>query len=584
MMKRFFISMVALVAAIGVFAQTHDEAFKDLINGRLDRGQTAYEALVAKDPSDALANYMLGQIFILQSQIHHNPAFFQKAKDVYTKAMTATSQNPLIMVGVGHLELLEGKNAESRAHFEAAIAATASKKNKKYGDPAILNAIVRANGSGDSKIGDATYAIQKATQSEELLGATPDMFTSLGIIYLKGGGENGGLAKRAFEKALALDPTYAAAYWRVGRIFESQRNPEMFLGYYEKAINANPKFALAYLSLYEYYKNRDVNKAKEYLDFYIANSDKDRETDYFYADYLFRAGKYQESLAKGQEIEASLQGEKFPKVYKLYYYNYDRLKDSVKAMQYMEKYIAEELPENLTGEDFAIMAAAYLRVPGNVVKAETAAEKAISLDTSVAGKVAIMESLANAYAAQQDWASQYKWLDRKNTLKPDNSARNYFFLADAAHKAKDFEAAQRVASNYIRDFPDQAQGYFLKWRSAIAADPDTSKGSALATVDEYNNFLMKDTAKNRRRIINNHGYKIYYYIVKAQDFQKAIEAADAILALDPTDPYGLEAKSAAEKQIKARGQKSAASATGAKPATGQTGTTGGATNKSPGQR
>jgi len=425
--------------------------------------------------------------------------------------------------------------------------------------------------------------VKKAIQREELLGAKPDSFTSLGVIYLKGGGENGGLAKRAFEKALAIDPNYAPAYWRVGRIFESQRNPEMFLGFYEKAINANPKFAQAYLSLYDYYKNRDVNKAKEYLDFYIANADKDIETDYFYADYLFRAGKYQESLTKGQEIEAGLKGEKFSKVYKLYYYNYDRLKDSVKAMQYMEKYIAEELPENLSGEDYALMASAYLKVPGNVVKAETAAEKAIGMDTSVVGKVAIMESLANAYASQQDWVGQYKWLDRKNTLKPDNSARNYFFLADAAHKAKEFEAAQRIASNYIKDYPDQAQGYYLKWRSAVAADPDTSKGSALAAVDEYTSFLMKDTAKNKRRIINNHGYKIYYYIVKAQDFQKALESADAILSLDPADPYGLEAKSAAEKQIKARGQKAVGGAPGGKSPTGQSSGSG-STPAKPGMR
>lgn len=571
MMKRFFISMLALVAAFGVFAQTQQEAFKDLLDGRLDKGQRDFEAIVAREPANAEANYWLGQIYILQGQVHRSPLFLEKAQTSYAKAMTTTNQNPLIVVGVGHIELLQGKVPEARAHFDAAITATASKKNKKYGEPAILNAIVRANGSGDSKIGDIDYTAQKAAQSEELLGATPDMFTSLGVMYLKGGGERGGLAKRAFEKALAIDPNYAPAYWRVGRIFESQRNPDMYLGFYEKAINANPKFAPAYLSLYEYYKNRDVNKAKEYLDFYISNADKDVETDYFYADYLFRAGKYQESLAKGQEIEAELNGEKFSKVYKLYYYNYDRLKDSVKAMQNMEKYLNEELPENISGEDYAIMASAYLKVPGNVVKAETAAEKAIGLDTSVVGKVAIMESLANAYASQQDWAGQYKWLDRKNTLKPDNSARNYFFLADAAHKAKEYEAAQRVAGDYIRDYPDQAQGYFLKWRSAVAADPDTSKGSALPAVDEYTNFLMKDTVKNKRRIINNYGYKIYYYIVKAQDFQKALDCANAILALDPTDPYGLEAKSASEKQIKARSQKAASVSPASKQATGQSG-------------
>ncbi|HSR39033.1 MAG TPA: tetratricopeptide repeat protein [Phnomibacter sp.] len=559
-MKKLFFSLVALVAVVAVFAQTQQEAFKDLLDGRVLKAQKDFENLVAKEPGNAEFNYWLGQIYLMEATLPNYSASGQqqilreKARAVYTKAMTSTNQNPLILVGMGHLDLLDGKNAEARAKFDQAILATANKKNKKYGDPAILNAIVRANASGDSKTGDATFAIEKATQSEELLGATPDMFTNLGVIYLKGGGENGGLAKRAFEKALDLDPNFAPAYWRVGRIFESQKNPEMFLGFYEKAIGANPKFAPAYLSLYQYYSNRDVNKAKQYLDFYIANADKDRETDYFYADYLFRAGQYQESLNKGKEIEAALAGDKYPKVYKLYAYNYDRLKDSVNAMNNMEKYMNEEAPERISGDDYAFMAASYLKVPGNTTKAEVVAEKAIESDTSVVGRVAIMESLANSYSAQGDWKGTYKWLARKQQLKPDNSARNFYFLADAAHKAKEFKAAQEVASQYIATYPDQPQGYFLKWRSAIASDPDTSTGLAIPVVDEYTAFLMKDTAKNKGRIIQNHGYKVYYYLVKVQDYPKALESANAILAIDPTNNYGAMAKSEAERLIKATGK------------------------------
>jgi tetratricopeptide (TPR) repeat protein len=145
-------------------------------------------------------------------------------------------------------------------------------------------------------------------------------------------------------------------------------------------------------------------------------------------------------------------------------------------------------------------------------------------------------------------------LARKQQLKPDNSARNFYFLADAAHKAKEFKAAQEVASQYIATYPDQPQGYFLKWRSAIASDPDTSTGSAIPVVDEYTSFLMKDTAKNKGRIIQNHGYKVYYYLVKAQDYPKALESANAILAIDPTNNYGAMAKSEAERLIKATGK------------------------------
>jgi predicted Zn-dependent protease len=80
MMKRFFISMVALMTAFGVFAQTQQEAFKDLLNGRLDKSQTDFEALVAKEPANAEVNYWLGQIYILQGQLHRSPLYFDKAK------------------------------------------------------------------------------------------------------------------------------------------------------------------------------------------------------------------------------------------------------------------------------------------------------------------------------------------------------------------------------------------------------------------------------------------------------------------------------------------------------------------------
>ncbi|MFM9568692.1 tetratricopeptide repeat protein, partial [Streptomyces turgidiscabies] len=70
-----------------------------------------------------------------------------------------------------------------------------------------------------------------------------------------------------------------------------------------KAIQADPTFPQVYYSLFDYYANRDVNKAKEYLDKYIANAEKDPKNDLYLAEYLFRAGRYQESLDKLKELD-----------------------------------------------------------------------------------------------------------------------------------------------------------------------------------------------------------------------------------------------------------------------------------------
>lgn len=549
MMKRLFLSFITMVmVTTGVFAQSVDDGKKFLYYEQFTKAKDVFNKLIAANPADAEAYYWLGQAYIYDDSL-------PKAQEVYTKALTATNQNPLILVGIGHVETLEKKNTEAKAHFEAAIAATKSKKNKQYGDPLVLAAIGRANADGGSDIGDPVYGIQKLQQAAELEPTNPEIQLNTGVSQLKRGGEYGGEAKKAFDAALRIDPKYARSYMRIGRIFESQKNTTLFLENYNKAIETDPDYAPAYLALYNYYQNRDVNKAKELLDKYIANTQKSRETDFFYADYLFRAGKYQESLAKAKELEAGLNGEPYAKIHKLFAMNYDRLGDSVNAKKEMETYIAQENPAKVTGESYATMAGLYLKTDKDAAKAEEMINKAIAIDTVVENKVGYMSSLATAYAAAGDFKGQYKWLNNMNTLKPDASARNLYMLTDAAIKAGEFGAADTLSSKYVTAFPDQTQGYFLRTKAAMLSDADTSKGTAIPAIDQYNAFLMKDTAKNKNRIITNIGYKVYYYANKSKDYPKAIDALKEILVIDPENSY---AKSALAQLEKIQNKKSGA--------------------------
>ena len=51
----------------------------------------------------------------------------------------------------------------------------------------------------------------------------------------------------------------------------------------EKQLAADPTYAPVYLDYFNYYTERDVNVAKEYLDKFVANADQDCDTDYFVA-------------------------------------------------------------------------------------------------------------------------------------------------------------------------------------------------------------------------------------------------------------------------------------------------------------
>jgi tetratricopeptide (TPR) repeat protein len=239
-------------------------------------------------------------------------------------------------------------------------------------------------------------------------------------------------------------------------------------------------------------------------------------------------------------------------------------------------YIAKQAKDKLKGDDYAEMAKMYLKFPGEADKAEALVEQAVSLDTVVDNKISYMKGIADAYAAQSDWKGNYKWLDKIDQINPRRTAVNYYYLADAAYKSAQFNESMKVSAKYISAYPDQIQGYSMQRRAAVAADPDTSNGLALPAIDQYTVFLMNDKESNKFRILENHGYKIYYYLIKSREYDKALQSSIAILELDPANDYGLQAKAEAERLIKANGGevKSSPTKTDSSSKTVKTGTSG----------
>jgi hypothetical protein len=59
-------------------------------------------------------------------------------------------------------------------------------------------------------------------------------------------------------------------------------------------------------------------------------------------------------------------------------------------------------------------------------------------------------------------------------------------------------------------------------------------------------------AANKGRLLENHSYKFYYYLIKSREYDKAVQSAKDILAIDPENAYGKQALSEAERLLKAR--------------------------------
>ena len=533
-MKRSISIIAAVIFTVSIStAQSIADAVKLLHYGKSKTAKEQLQKMITANDKDAVATYWLGQSMIAVDDV-------KGAKTVYQKALSSGINDPLIWIGMAHIDLLEGGdwNAANQK-FEAAITASLEPKGRNKGKPtvAVLNAIGRANcighlvKDGSSKFGNPEYAVEKLKQASTIDVANTDCFIYMGLCYRKMGGEFGGEAQKAYTEALTRDPKSAVANYYIGKIYLSQQNKPFMEQYYNAALANDVAFAPVYLDYYSYYSNRDVTLAKDYIEKYLQYADKDCNNDYFYADYLFRAGNYQASLAKAKELENSDCKMRVPV---LYAYNYDRMNDSLQAKSSIENFFATATPDKILPTDYDIAIKIYSRFVGMEAQAVTYLNKAIEIDSSKPNQLQYLGQAADLYGKAKNYAEQIKIIQKIIELKGTTSEADYYKLNNAAVQAKDFVLGLDVARKYLAAYPDKPQPVTFFRKSAIGLDPDTSKGLAIPALTELNTILEKDIEKNRKSIFNNLYYMFQYYGGRSKEYAKAVEVLDKMIALYPT--------------------------------------------------
>src|SRR5688572_30378821 len=147
-MMKSFISLVAIVmlGSSAVTAQNVEQGKKFLYYQRYKSAKETLEKVVAANPNDLEATYWLGQTLIKMKDS-------VAAKNLYSKLLQQNGNAPMVLAGMGQVELMEGKTNDARQRFESAISITKAK------DIDVLNAVARAN--TETRLGDPAYAIEK---------------------------------------------------------------------------------------------------------------------------------------------------------------------------------------------------------------------------------------------------------------------------------------------------------------------------------------------------------------------------------------------------------------------------------------
>jgi predicted Zn-dependent protease len=351
------ILIFAVLYANAALAQTIEQGKQLIGYEKFKSARTLFENLIAANPNNDEAVYWLGQSIILPDDISAKD--LEEAKKIYQKTLDATNSQ-LLMAGVGHIELLQGKMQEARSHFEAAANLS---QNKSI---AVLNAIGFANSNPDTKNGDAVYAIDKLKMATLIKKFNdPDVLVNLGDAYRKN--NDGGNALLSYQAALAINPKYARANYRIGKLYQSQgRGQEsIFMEHFENAINNDPAFAPVYSTLFNYYYETNVTKAAEYFEKWQANSDVDYKSCYYRAALKYAQGFFMEAVNMADQCIAETRENPYPNLFGLKANAYNRMKDSINAIENYAEYFKRQSIDKITSGDFVEYAKNLLKIPGN---------------------------------------------------------------------------------------------------------------------------------------------------------------------------------------------------------------------------
>jgi tetratricopeptide (TPR) repeat protein len=536
MSKRFicFVTMAVLGSNM-LFAQSVEQGRKFFYYERYKSARENFEKVLAANPNNIEATYWLGQTMLEQKDS-------TAAKNLYQKALQQNGNAPLILIGMGEIELREGKTNDARQRFETAISLTKGK------DVEVFNAVGRAN--VDAKAGDATYAIEKLNLATQVKGfKDPETYIIMGDAYRKL--IDGGNAITSYTKALGLDPKLAAAHHKIAKVYLTQRNAEMFLPGFEKAVETDPAYAPTYFELFYHWYFKDVNKAAPYLEKFTANSDQGPEVEYLKTDFLFASGKFAESKEKAISLISQYGDKVAPRMYKQVAYACDTLKDIPCATKYMADYFAKQNPDDVVSADYEELANINSKTPGQEAQAFVNLKKAVDVDTVTENKVKYITKGAALAKKMGDRLQEANWLGEAYKIKKEPTQTDLYNWGMANYQAANYATADSIFCNlYQTKYPDQIYGYLWCARTIQAADTTMQTPKFAPAQEKLAEMALKlDSVKFKSQATGAYAALTSYYNDVKKDVKTALSYVDKILAIDPANSFALQVKPILQKQV-----------------------------------
>lgn len=460
-------------------AQTIQEGINHLYADRFTSAVNTFQKILAVNPNVIEATYWLGQTYL---DMDDNDA----ARQLYDKALLANGNAPLILVGRGHVMLLDKKTEEARQMFETALTLT---RTKKGDDPVILNAIGRAN--VDAKQGDLAYAIEKLGMALQRDPKNAEIALNLGNAYRKANpGSGGGKAYEYYQLALQLNPNFVYPYIRIAKLFETQKNWDFYLENLNKALEKDPNFSLAYYELFYYYfLSQKYDEADAIFKKYVASRPGENvvEQDYLNSQLCWAKKDYDCAIQKAESVKAAMGAKVKPRVYKQLAYSYQGKSDFSNAKQNVDSFFKKE-KDGLSLQDYILKADIYSGAGIPCEELYSLYLDGAAADSVIQSKIDYLTKAADYFRSKNCKEQEADMRMVVYNMKDKPTPTSLFNLGVLYSQAGKLATSDSIFSVYNTIAPDSIYGYY--WRGRINFSLDTTM-----TVEPYISNLLQNYEK-----------------------------------------------------------------------------------------
>ena len=538
-MNRVILFLALLTIGSAAFSQTVADGEKLMYYERWKGAEQVFEKMIKNDPSNLDAYYWLTEAYIEDKDMNE-AGDVQKQLETYLAAHPGTEKSNLDKVAEAELNLQSGDSAKAMLIFDDLL------KKTKEKDPTVLIAI--ANAWLHTKSPDYQKVLYLLDKAEKKDRNNPEIFSMRGDVYRRL--NNGGEAVQSYQEALKKDNHFAEAAYKIGKIYLTQNNVELFLQNFINAVARDTAYAPAYYELYYYYYFRDVNKAKDYLDHYIANTDPSNENEYMVTDLYFASSKPKEAIEHAKALVAKEADKVQPRLYKLIAYSYDQLNDSTQALQYLDQYFQKEVDTNYVAKDFELKGKLLAKVPGKEEDAMQSMETAFNMDTSQANKASYASQLVALAKIAADKKGEAKWLGMVYQYKDNPTNLDLYYWGMANYVSGDFAKADSVFAMYTDKYPEHIQGFYWRAKSNAQIDSTMENGLAIPYFEKVIEMGSIDSLKNKSLLIQAYGYIGAYEANVKKEYDDALVNFEKILELDPGNSDAMKYRDILKKWVK----------------------------------